>query len=117
MALQVLYMVLLTRSSSSVLLLQDQGIPNKSQQISVSHYPSYCLRGVYCKQEVLRWIKFVVKEVGSDVSKEELKDYVLKTLKSGKVYFLMQTNMLITINRSLIVQLDARWCQGLDMQF
>ncbi|MCO5570378.1 hypothetical protein L7F22_024098 [Adiantum nelumboides] len=36
-------------------------------------------------QEVLRWIKFVVKEIGSEVSTDHLKDFVLKTLKSGKV--------------------------------
>lgn len=36
-------------------------------------------------QEVLRWIKFVVNEIGTDVSTGELKEYVLKTLKSGKV--------------------------------
>ncbi|XP_073136763.1 citrate synthase, mitochondrial-like [Henckelia pumila] len=36
-------------------------------------------------QEVLLWIKSVVKECGENVSKENLKDYVWKTLNSGKV--------------------------------
>lgn len=36
-------------------------------------------------QEVLRWIQEVVKDVGTDVSEEQLKEYVWKTLKSGKV--------------------------------
>ncbi|VVB06331.1 unnamed protein product [Arabis nemorensis] len=36
-------------------------------------------------QEVLLWIKSVVEECGENVSKEQLKGYVWKTLKSGKV--------------------------------
>lgn len=36
-------------------------------------------------QEVLRWLKYVVKEVGEEVTIQQLKDYVLKTLKGGKV--------------------------------
>ncbi|KAL0725393.1 hypothetical protein Bca4012_039992 [Brassica carinata] len=36
-------------------------------------------------QEVLLWIKSVVKECGENISKEQLKDYVWKTLNSGKV--------------------------------
>ncbi|KAG0587297.1 hypothetical protein KC19_2G154700 [Ceratodon purpureus] len=36
-------------------------------------------------QEVLRWIQGVVKEVGADASTEQLKEFVWKTLKSGKV--------------------------------
>lgn len=36
-------------------------------------------------QEVLRWIKSVTNDIGSDVTTDQLKDYVLKTLKSGKV--------------------------------
>ncbi|KAL0346412.1 UNVERIFIED_CONTAM: Citrate synthase, mitochondrial [Sesamum calycinum] len=36
-------------------------------------------------QEVLLWIKSVVEECGENVSKEHLKDYVWKTLNSGKV--------------------------------
>ncbi|CAK9201387.1 unnamed protein product [Sphagnum jensenii] len=36
-------------------------------------------------QEVLRWIQGVVKEIGADVSTEKLKEFVWKTLKSGKV--------------------------------
>jgi len=36
-------------------------------------------------QEVLRWIQEVVAEIGSDVTPEQLADYVHKTLKSGKV--------------------------------
>jgi hypothetical protein len=36
-------------------------------------------------QEVLRWIQGVVKEIGTDVSTEKLKEFVWKTLKSGKV--------------------------------
>ncbi|KAL6557451.1 hypothetical protein OROMI_017801 [Orobanche minor] len=35
--------------------------------------------------EVLLWIKSVVEECGENVSKENLKDYVWKTLNSGKV--------------------------------
>jgi len=33
----------------------------------------------------LRWIQGVVKEIGADVSTEKLKEFVWKTLKSGKV--------------------------------
>ncbi|XP_050221552.1 citrate synthase, mitochondrial isoform X2 [Mercurialis annua] len=36
-------------------------------------------------QEVLLWIKSVVEECGENVTKEHLKDYVWKTLNSGKV--------------------------------
>ncbi|XP_077253687.1 citrate synthase, mitochondrial-like [Tasmannia lanceolata] len=36
-------------------------------------------------QEVLLWIKSVVEECGEHITKEQLKDYVLKTLNSGKV--------------------------------
>nr|CAA35570.1 citrate synthetase [Arabidopsis thaliana] len=36
-------------------------------------------------QEVLLWIKSVVEECGEDISKEQLKEYVWKTLNSGKV--------------------------------
>ncbi|RLM79971.1 citrate synthase 4, mitochondrial-like isoform X2 [Panicum miliaceum] len=36
-------------------------------------------------QEVLLWIKSVIEETGSDVTTDQLKDYVWKTLKSGKV--------------------------------
>ncbi|KAK4411005.1 Citrate synthase, mitochondrial [Sesamum angolense] len=36
-------------------------------------------------QEVLLWIKSVVEECGENVSKEHLKEYVWKTLNSGKV--------------------------------
>ncbi|XP_016469377.1 citrate synthase, mitochondrial [Nicotiana tabacum] len=36
-------------------------------------------------QEVLLWIKSVVEECGENISKEQLNDYVWKTLKSGKV--------------------------------
>jgi len=36
-------------------------------------------------QEVLRWIKSVVVEVGKDVTTNQLKEYVWKTLKSGQV--------------------------------
>ncbi|KZV21783.1 Citrate synthase family protein [Dorcoceras hygrometricum] len=36
-------------------------------------------------QEVLVWIKSVVEECGENVKKENLKDYVWKTLNSGKV--------------------------------
>nr|GMD59493.1 citrate synthase, mitochondrial [Ipomoea batatas] len=36
-------------------------------------------------QEVLLWIKSVVEECGENISKEQLKDYVWKTLNSGKV--------------------------------
>ncbi|MCD7458653.1 hypothetical protein HAX54_038822 [Datura stramonium] len=35
-------------------------------------------------QEVLLWIKSVVEECGENISKEQLKDYVWKTLNSGK---------------------------------
>ncbi|KAJ8767914.1 hypothetical protein K2173_020854 [Erythroxylum novogranatense] len=36
-------------------------------------------------QEVLLWIKSVVEECGENITKEQLKDYVWKTLKGGKV--------------------------------
>ncbi|WOL19237.1 citrate synthase, mitochondrial-like [Canna indica] len=36
-------------------------------------------------QEVLLWIESLVKEVGADITTDQLKDYVWKTLKSGKV--------------------------------
>ncbi|KAG0592340.1 hypothetical protein M758_1G238700 [Ceratodon purpureus] len=36
-------------------------------------------------QEVLRWIQDVVSDIGSEVSLEQLKDYIHKTLKSGRV--------------------------------
>ncbi|XP_062218453.1 citrate synthase 4, mitochondrial-like [Phragmites australis] len=36
-------------------------------------------------QEVLLWIKSVIKETGSDITSDQLKEYVWKTLKSGKV--------------------------------
>lgn len=36
-------------------------------------------------QEVLLWIKSVVKECGESITTEQLKEYVWKTLKSGKV--------------------------------
>lgn len=36
-------------------------------------------------QEVLLWIKSVVKECGENITTEQLKDYVWKTLNSGKV--------------------------------
>ncbi|KAG9137247.1 hypothetical protein Leryth_023707 [Lithospermum erythrorhizon] len=36
-------------------------------------------------QEVLLWIKSVVEECGENISKDQLKDYVWKTLNGGKV--------------------------------
>ncbi|ESQ39064.1 hypothetical protein EUTSA_v10001384mg [Eutrema salsugineum] len=36
-------------------------------------------------QEVLLWIKSVVEECGENISKDQLKEYVWKTLNSGKV--------------------------------
>lgn len=36
-------------------------------------------------QEVLLWIKSVVEECGENITKEQLNDYVWKTLNSGKV--------------------------------
>lgn len=36
-------------------------------------------------QEVLLWIKSVVEECGENIKTEQLKDYVWKTLNSGKV--------------------------------
>ncbi|XP_047335643.1 citrate synthase, mitochondrial-like [Impatiens glandulifera] len=36
-------------------------------------------------QEVLLWIKSVVDECGENITKDQLKDYVWKTLNSGKV--------------------------------
>eukprot|EP00897_Mesotaenium_endlicherianum_P010696 jgi/Mesen1/9655/ME000671S09021 len=36
-------------------------------------------------QEVLRWLQDVSKEIGAEVSQEQLKEFVWKTLKSGKV--------------------------------
>lgn len=45
---------------------------------------SYC----HCilLQEVLLWIKSVVDECGENVSTEQLKEYIWKTLNSGKVH-------------------------------
>lgn len=37
-------------------------------------------------QEVLRWIQDVVADIGSEVSLDQLKDYIHKTLKSGRVH-------------------------------
>lgn len=39
---------------------------------------------LFC-QEVLLWIKSVVDECGENISTEQLKEYVWKTLNSGKV--------------------------------
>lgn len=36
-------------------------------------------------QEVLLWIKSVMEETGSNITTDQLKEYVWKTLKSGKV--------------------------------
>ncbi|BBN19252.1 citrate synthase [Marchantia polymorpha subsp. ruderalis] len=36
-------------------------------------------------QEVLRWIEDIVREIGTDVTTEQLKEFIWKTLKSGKV--------------------------------
>ncbi|AQK60106.1 Putative citrate synthase family protein [Zea mays] len=36
-------------------------------------------------QEALLWLKSIIQETGSDVTTDQLKDYVWKTLKSGKV--------------------------------
>lgn len=41
-------------------------------------------------QEVLLWIKSVVKECGENITTEQLKEYVWKTLNSGKVGYLCQ---------------------------
>ncbi|KAJ4867543.1 Citrate synthase 4 [Raphanus sativus] len=38
-------------------------------------------------QEVLLWIKSVVEECGENISKDQLKEYVWKTLNSGKVKY------------------------------
>jgi citrate synthase len=38
-------------------------------------------------QEVLLWIKSVIEETGSDVTTDQLEEYVWKTLKSGKVAY------------------------------
>ncbi|KAG6760791.1 hypothetical protein POTOM_033971 [Populus tomentosa] len=38
-------------------------------------------------QEVLLWIKSVVEECGENITTEQLKDYVWKTLNSGKVIY------------------------------
>ncbi|KAJ6984307.1 hypothetical protein NC653_022543 [Populus alba x Populus x berolinensis] len=38
-------------------------------------------------QEVLLWIKSVVEECGENITTEQLKDYVWKTLNSGKKEF------------------------------
>ncbi|RWW83562.1 hypothetical protein BHE74_00007926 [Ensete ventricosum] len=37
-------------------------------------------------QEVLLWIESLVRECGEDITTDQLKDYVWKTLKSGKVF-------------------------------
>ncbi|MBO8695529.1 citrate (Si)-synthase, partial [Staphylococcus aureus] len=36
-------------------------------------------------QEVLIWLQKLRKEVGDSVTKEQLKEFILKTLKSGQV--------------------------------
>lgn len=36
-------------------------------------------------QEVLLWIKSVVEDCGENVSTEQLREYIWKTLNSGKV--------------------------------
>lgn len=52
--------------------------------------PSYpglfpCSKCCFPSQEVLLWIKSVVDECGESISTEQLKEYVWKTLNSGKV--------------------------------
>ncbi|GAB4845191.1 hypothetical protein Ancab_038600 [Ancistrocladus abbreviatus] len=42
-------------------------------------------RRMVVEMEVLLWIKSVVDECGENITTEQLKDYVLKTLNSGKV--------------------------------
>lgn len=42
---------------------------------------------VLSQQEVLLWIKSVVEECGENISKDQLKEYVWKTLNSGKVKY------------------------------
>jgi len=48
----------------------------------------WCVYTYNLLQEVLLWIKSVIEETGSDVTTDQLKDYVWKTLKSGKVAYL-----------------------------
>lgn len=43
---------------------------------------------VLLSQEVLLWIKSVVEECGENITTDQLKDYVWKTLNSGKVPYL-----------------------------
>jgi hypothetical protein len=40
----------------------------------------------WVSQEVLRWIQDVVADIGSEVSLDQLKEYIHKTLKSGRVH-------------------------------
>lgn len=47
-------------------------------------FTDYC----WLSQEVLRWIQEVVDDIGSEVSLDQLKDYIHKTLKSGRVLVL-----------------------------
>lgn len=47
-------------------------------------------------QEVLVWLMKLQSEVGKDVTEDQLKDFIWKTLKSGQVsYFL---NLLLMLN-------------------
>lgn len=52
-------------------------------------------------QEVLLWIKSVVDDCGENVSTEQLKEYIWKTLNSGKVhssvsYIMFLVNITVT---------------------
>ncbi|XWS45672.1 hypothetical protein CRYUN_Cryun14cG0000200 [Craigia yunnanensis] len=55
-----------------------------NQELSVE-LPVATLLKIIEAEEVLLWIKSVVDECGENISKEQLKDYVWKTLNSGKV--------------------------------
>lgn len=50
-------------------------------------------------QEVLRWIQDVVADIGSEVTLDQLKDYIHKTLKSGRVLqiFIVYPEILIVV--------------------
>lgn len=52
---------------------------------SPSQHCTYPIFAMLWLQEVLLWIKSVVDECGENITTEQLKDYVWKTLNSGKV--------------------------------
>ncbi|KAM7255488.1 hypothetical protein ACFE04_026190 [Oxalis oulophora] len=60
-------------------------------------------------QEVLLWIKSVVKECGENISIEQLKDYVWKTLNGGKV--------VPGFGHGVLRKTDPRYTEGVYRRF